>query len=263
MIVARDRRLPLESLQTNKEGTEESFFRWMYIAVTLLSVYMVVLILIFPSSWLGGRSSRHDDLIRQLIPADGISPPEIVDKYAGHTAVHLTHTLPGSIWAGLIPFQLHPSFRRQRPTLHRWSGYVFLACALVMAVGIGIILHRKLLFVNFFPELPPENLPTEYIISALGIYFVISILNAVRLAVRRQFAAHQRWIVRHVSSGIWVALQRVLITTVYSVMHSAPVSRATQRQVFGDAAVNAIVTSLVLGEVSVFLLTNRTKKLVD
>ena len=223
---------------------------------------MVNWILIFPSSWLSGRSKLHADLIQQLIPADGIVPPDIVEKYAKQTAIHMTHTLPGVLWAGLIPFQLYSPLRKNRPTLHRVLGYIFFLSSIAMAIGIVIIVKRQLLFTNFFPDVPPSNepIPTEVAVTSLGLYFVFTILNAIRYALKRQFDLHQRWIIRHVASGMWIAIQRILLLTVYSVIYPSPVSRATQRQSFGDAAMIATTISLVCGEVVVHLLSSQTAK---
>ena len=110
--------------------------KYMYIVLCFLSFFMVCWIVVFPSSWLTGRSKLHADLVQQLIPEGSITPPDIVEKYAKQTAIHLTHTLPGAVWAGLIPFQLHKSLRKNRPVLHRRLGYLFFLSSMAMTIGI-------------------------------------------------------------------------------------------------------------------------------
>lgn len=245
-------------------GKEDLILKWMYIATSALSLQMVLWILVFPASWLGGRSELHDDLVDRLINIEGgITPASVMEKYAGHTAVHLTHTLPGAVWAGLIPFQLNSSFRKRKPTLHRWLGYIFVASSLLIAVGMIIIVNRRLLFTNFFPDLPPEPIPSEYGVVFLGIHFVFTIFTAVRFAIRKQFTSHQRWIIRHIASGLWVALQRLLVITVYSVIYRPPVSQMNQRKAFGDAVSVGVIISLLSGEVAVYLLSRGEAKKVQ
>jgi hypothetical protein len=228
--------------------------KYLYISTSALCAFMVVWILFAPASWLGGRSKLHDDMILKHTNADSLVPPEIVTKYAGHSAVHITHTLPGAIWAGLIPFQLHPVFRKTRPRLHRIFGYVFIASSLLMSLGIAIILKRGLLFVRFFDDLTPSKQPTELSVVVLAVYFAGTAIYALRCAMKRRFVSHQRWIIRHVASGMWIAIQRILVLTVYPAIYRPPVAREVQRRVFGEAASIATVVSLAIGEYTLFLL---------
>jgi hypothetical protein len=240
----------------------EDRLRYLYIATSGLCALMVCWILVMPSTWLLGRSKLHDDILANLDP-HGITPPEALLKYRGHTAVHLTHVLPGAFWAGLVPFQLHPKFRKTQPKLHRIFGYAFLACSLLMGLGLAIIMQRGLFYENFFNDLPPSQSFGEPASFALGVYFVGTAVYAVKCAIKRRFASHQRWIVRHISSGIWVALQRFLLVTFYQVIFPSPVSRETQRNSFGQATYIATVICLALGEYAVYLLDQRKVKRVD
>ena len=151
---------------------DEAMLRMLFSFLCFLSVMMVVWILYFPGSWLIGRSQFHDDLIMPAL--DGkVIPVEIVTKYEGHNLVQLTHILPGAIWAGAIPFQLNPSFRKRHPVAHRRIGYTFLSCSLLMAMGIFIILHRKLSFEHFFEDLPPKQLSSEPLLCVLAVMFLL------------------------------------------------------------------------------------------
>ena len=47
-----------------------------------------------------------------------------------------------------------------------------------------------------------------------GSWFLATACLALRAAQRRDFAAHKRWIYRHVGAGIWVAIQRMYLELV-------------------------------------------------
>lgn len=227
----------------------------LYVVTSALSVMMVFWILIAPSSWLVGRSKLHDNIIFSFMDPDGPTPPQILNKYAGHTAVHLMHILPGALWAGAIPLQLHPTLRKTRPRLHRVSGYVFILTSLVMGAGVFLIIKRDLLFENYFDVDKPDIFPSKPFLILLTFYFMGTSLAALKSARDRKFAAHEKWIVRHISSGIWVALQRVLISTVYQAIHSSrPVSPEKQKNAFKVSGMIAAWICLGAGEYAVYLL---------
>jgi hypothetical protein len=224
---------------------------------------MVVWILFAPGSWLIGRSKLHDDYLTHLGDSNSVVPPETLTKYAGHTAVHLTHTLPGALWAGLIPFQLHPTFRSRWPRLHRLFGYTFFASAFLMSGGIVIIFKRDLFFEKFFPDLPPPKYSSELYLFGLAVYFASTAIYALKCAIARRFASHQRWVIRHVSSGMWVILQRFFLMTIYQAIYRPPVPREVQRRVFAEAAIIANVFSIFMGEYALYLLDQQKAKKID
>jgi hypothetical protein len=51
----------------------------------------------------------------------------------------LAHVIPGFLFMVLGPVQFISSARKRFPALHRWSGYVYLICALVVGVGAGVM----------------------------------------------------------------------------------------------------------------------------
>jgi hypothetical protein len=220
---------------------------------------MVFWILIFPSSWLVGRSSLHDDLLyKSMKEPNQVTSIELITKYKGHSAVHFSHTLPGAIWAAAIPFQLHPTLRKQYRKFHRVVGYVFIATSILMMVGVGIILKRGLLYEESFTDLSPLKISTAPGIVFMGVWFLVTAITATLQARAKKFASHQRFIIRHVASGIWVALQRLFLLTVFN---RPPFTRMQQRAVFGDAAFLAIGICFVCGELAIYLLDAEQKKL--
>jgi hypothetical protein len=227
------------------------FLRGLYVLTAALCVFMVVWILIMPASWMTGRSKLHDKILVDVVLAEkhGVTPPETILKYEGHTAVHLTHILPGAFWCGLIPFQLHPRSRSKWPKLHRLFGYVFLASALVMTMGVFIILQRKLLFEDFFNASADDyEYTTREFLALLSLYFAGSALYSVKLARNQQLLAHQRWMIRHIAAGLWIAPQRLLLMCVYPLFYPSPVAPEVQRQSFGGAAHISMVATVLVSE---------------
>jgi hypothetical protein len=243
--------------------SNEQVLKYIYLYTTGLCIMMVVWILFLPGSWLTGRSELHDAIVLQVIGEHGVTPHAIVTKYEGHTLVHLTHILPAALWAGVVPFQLNPTFRRNNPKIHRRLGYMFLICGMLMSVGVLIILKRGLSFEHFYSDLPPYASSSQPYMVPLAMYFACTALYSIQQARKRKFANHQKWMIRHIAAGMWVAVQRFLIITVFSIIHSAPISRSTQRDIFGKAASWGMVISFALGEYAVYLLTrpkNNSKK---
>jgi hypothetical protein len=252
--ISRRRQRPLSSASTASQ--DEKILKWIYYFVTFLCGMMVVWILYFPGSWLVGRSKLHDDIVLPVL--DGkIVPREIVIKYAGHTLVHMTHILPGAVWAGAIPFQLNPSFRKRRPVAHRRIGYAFLTSSFVMTIGIMIIMYRKLFFEHFFEDLPPKKVSSAPAIYSLTMIFAYSAVKALNLAREKRFLEHQIWIIRHIESGLWIAIQRFLLVFIFPVLFPDGLSRAGQRDAFGHAALMGGLISVALGEQSIKLLRRR------
>jgi hypothetical protein len=249
------------------DGSKPPILKQLYIVTSALSIMMVFWILISPSSWLVGRSQLHDAILFHFIDPHGPTPPQVFQKYAGHTAVHLTHILPGAIWAGLVPIQLHPTLRKTRPRLHRLSGYVFILTSLSMGAGVFLILQRDLLFENYFDvvdDKTPDMFPSKCFLGLFAVYFMGTALAALHSARDRRFAAHQKWIIRHIASGIWIAVQRVLLSTVVQALYyssaSRPVSPETQKHIFKSMGILATWVCLAVGEYVVYLLEQSPTK---
>lgn len=232
--------------------------RHMYYLATGCSMMMVVWILFLPASWLIGRSSLHTWFVYKVLADDSAPSPEVFRKLAGQTAVHLTHILPGALWAAAIPFQLHPGVRRDYNRLHRLTGYTFLGTSVLLMCGLCIIYQRKLVFTEDFPELPPIKDMMLWLVG-ISIWFIITGIMAFYHARCKRFALHERWVVRHIAAGLWIALQRIFAMT-GSLFFSIPASRICQRTVFEYCTKGAIVVSLLLGEYSLHLLDSVKKE---
>ena len=201
----------------------------------------------------------HDDVLNRhfLGDASRFVSPMTVTKYKDHTAVKLTHILPGALWAGSIPLQLHGGFRRRHPVLHRRLGYAFALSVVSMAAGIALILHRGLGYENDYPDAPPppavEQVAKHCFFAVNVMFFLYTLLRAVSHAREGNIALHQRFIVRHIGSGIWVAVQRVLIGMRGQFM-ARRLSQVEQRDNFGMMAAVGVVVAAACAEYTVRVL---------
>lgn len=234
-------------------SSPQGLLKVLYIITTCLSIFMVVWILVFPSSWLVGFSQSHDDLFLKVSRSfENKISPQVVLKYGGHPAIQFSHILPSAFWAGSIPFQLHPGLRKKYKTIHRRIGYIFLGTCLLMALGIFLIIDRKLNFEYDYPEAPPSS-QLDRILFKVSIFlstswFLWTAIMAVLRARSKDFHSHKKYIYRHVASGIWVAIQRIIINL------SGPKKDSEHmRESFSDAGTKGLILSISLGEVAVFL----------
>jgi hypothetical protein len=241
-----------------------------YVFVSFFCLVMVVWILIYPSSLWYEHSQTHQRLLRTWFHSAsgkhkgevGAASSELITKYTGQYLVQLTHILPGAFWAAMIPFQLNTNFRKKHRTLHRYIGYGFVGCALVLGSGVYIILYKGLLYENSFPDLPPKPMSTAPLLVLLTIYFQGTLLCALynaAIASPKNYYAHSVWITRHIASGIWIALQRILLGTPW--FNRPPMTREQQRDAFGNAAFVAIAISTVSGEILISLWSYERSKL--
>ena len=236
----------------------------LYALTTFLCLFMVAWIGVFPSSWLMGRSDWHDRIINKTMVEtyDGTSvSPRTVTKYAGHSLVQFTHIAPGAIWAGAIPLQLHPNVRGKYRWAHKITGYAFVVCALLMAFGICVIFARDLTFHNDYEGIPPaddlELLQIKVSTIFLTSWFALTVLLAVYNAGwAKDIKSHQKWIIRHIGSGLWIALQRVVLMIIRGTgLMKNPLQ---VRNLFGNAATGSVVVTVVLAEYAIRCLKDGT-----
>jgi Predicted membrane protein (DUF2306) len=231
----------------------------LYLLTSYLSFGMVLWIMVAPASWLIGRSAWHREVLIPFLEEKEfywLVPKEITTKYQEQSLIHVTHFLPGALWSLLVPFQLHPTWRNHNRSLHRFCGYVFVAASLAIATGVFIILDRDLTYDHFFQELPSQdNTSKKCFVLAFTLWFAASGIQSVRMARARKLELHQKWMIRHVAAGIWVAVQRLIlvpICIVYmkKVTHPPPMnpSRWLQREMFAATALSALVMSVGIGE---------------
>lgn len=230
--------------------------KYLYVLACILSMFMFTVVMIFPSSWMMGHSNIHDTIVTKLMidPYDGTQiSPLTVTKYTGHPAIQFSHILPAAFWSLSVPFQLHEGFRRSYRTIHTRMGYAFLATTFLMTYGIFLIFARKLSYIDHDYPTAPSVTWMESSISKLfqiimACWFVFTSMMAVYKARKKEFISHKQYIYRHVASGLWVALQRIIL------MIAGPQKDPEQmRALFGYAAYVAVPISMLLGEMAVYL----------
>lgn len=189
--------------------------------ITFLCIFMFGNILFFPATWKLGWNKAHDAIIQKIIDSNKMATVSsaTVTKYSGHILVQFTHILPGSIWATILPLQLHPAIRKSYPHVHHILGYIFTVAGIIMMFGVAMIDRRNLYwFENDYPEIMDPlmwRLFLRYLNRCLLVWFVFTVLMAVYQARRKKLIAHESWIMRHAGSGIWVALQRIFTMLLY------------------------------------------------
>mmetsp|Transcript_6040 Transcript_6040/g.9225 ORF Transcript_6040/g.9225 Transcript_6040/m.9225 type:complete len:302 (+) Transcript_6040:269-1174(+) len=239
---------------------DRKILKHLYCTATFLCLYMVSWILIFPSSWITGHSDIHYAYYHKVMKLMNLTkiPPQFVTKYAGHTLVQFTHNLPGALWAGAIPFQLNPDVRRKYPRLHKVTGYLFLGTSFLMSYGIIVILARQLTFLHDFPiNVATENFNFEFwcvnlSVISLTCWFVFTAFTAISKIRSRDYQSHRNFIVRHIGSGIWVALQRII----FGMCNIAGLSESPHeiKYSFKAAACAGVVISVLTSEFVIHLL---------
>lgn len=120
--------------------------------------------------------------------------------YVAGDALHNTMVALHLIFAALITvggwLQLMTGVRRRFPRFHRWNGRIYLASALVMAMG-GLAM--------VWTGTAVGDLPQHIAISLNALLIMLCALMALRHAQARRLVQHQRWALRLflVVSGVW------------------------------------------------------------
>jgi uncharacterized membrane protein len=97
----------------------------------------------------------------------------------------LTHAVAAGLALALGPFQFVPGLRAKRPKVHRWMGRTYVAACMVAGLAGGLIAP----FTFAGPIAGAGFLLLA--LSWLGTTFL-----AWRRAVAREFAEHERWMIR-------------------------------------------------------------------
>ena len=164
---------------------------------------------------------------------------------------------------------------------HRILGYIFVSCVVLIASGVIIILQRGLSFANYdnsndndsndnsnqCNKIDSKNpsqknntdWSTDMFLVAVTIWFVITAIIAVMHAKKKNILLHQKWMIRHIGAGIWVAIQRILIIITFPILGSFEytVNNPTfvRRHFFGKAGLLGMLLSVLLSEWMILKLT--------
>lgn len=114
----------------------------------------------------------------------------------------LAHVIPGFLFMVLGPVQFISSARKRFPALHRWSGYVYLICALVVGVGAGVMGFALPIWgwtVNQWVSL---------VTSALMLFFLYRAFMLIR---RRDVRLHREYMIRGFAVGLSISTLRLFL----------------------------------------------------
>lgn len=170
----------------------------------------------------GGRQSAEAavaSLREEIIQV----PWAIITKHHAWPAVLATHHLGALLWsaAALAQFFLRRATLAQRAR-HRVVGRLFMAAAGLLTAGFVLIATNGLHAYNDFHALWPADVPArawyfaaiDAVEWAAQAWFVLTAGLAWRAARARKYDRHRVWIVRHMASGLWVAMMRALMIPV-------------------------------------------------
>ncbi|KAF5826578.1 hypothetical protein DUNSADRAFT_2640 [Dunaliella salina] len=237
--------------------------RSLHKAINFLCYFMIVWSLVFPMSWLSGVWGRWGIILGNLVGTIANRPSswtstEALTKYKEQTAVTMSHNLPSALWAFLIIIQLSGSIRKTYPRIHRLCGYLHVAVSVVLMAGVAIMQSRKMYF-SMHPAV-------VWYINISATWFLFSLGYAVLAARAHLYRAHRAWMLRHIASGTWVAVQRILIAAVaLPLEHVSGIGQPTEwhRQVlFGGASVVAFVGCVLFCEIYLWWGLRKQMKLV-
>ena len=222
--------------------------------------------------WSHGRRVKEcvEHMVATKVAREVIVPFDVTLKHFRYPGILSTHHLGAFLWlsAGLAQFGLSragPAERRR----HRLVGYIFLLSAILIAVGfIQIVWHNLFAAYDYHALFPHEvSLPSraEYLMtvgihSSLQLWFLFTAGKAWAAAGRRRFEEHRTWIVRHMASGGWVVVMRVIISLSQGVIYTAmrlgwaPVGGALKHDLFGISAGLGVLVSFATAEL--YLLTS-------
>lgn len=113
--------------------------------------------------------------------------------FLAHRPTGLTHVAAGLVMLALIPLQLSVSARRRWPSLHRWSGRLFVLVGLAVSISAGVMNA-------VFPVIGGRA--TMSVIGVMAVAQVATLSLGLRAIWRRDVAQHRRWMMRAVGVAL-------------------------------------------------------------
>jgi hypothetical protein len=119
------------------------------------------------------------------------------------------HIFGQSLSLALCYLQLHKPMRSKYPTLHRWSGRICAFSGVMGSVSGGILACW-----HYTDEVPDYG----YWMNAMGVQFCTlltctCLYNGVRAAIRKDFVAHKKWMMRYCGAmwGIFLIFRLIFL----------------------------------------------------
>jgi uncharacterized membrane protein len=177
--------------------------RWVWITAALLSSIAILgavgrAIEVVSRPSIPGLSSGDRLRVKGLAAVLGAAPGSeehreaerqvaaVTSRFNAYPRTTLAHILPGILLLCLAPLQFSTRIRTKYPSLHRWSGRVLLAAAVVLGLS-GL----------FFGALVPYAGLSEAVPSAVfGLLFLLATVQAFRAIRRRDLRRHREWVIR-------------------------------------------------------------------
>jgi uncharacterized membrane protein len=137
------------------------------------------------------------DPTRSLVPTDrgAVFYPALV-----------THIFTGSIMLAAAVLQLWPWLRAHHPRVHRWSGRVYVASALVTGLVALVV-----------AQFPSAGLGQQVANTLLGVLFLVCTLLGFRAVRQRRFGDHREWMVRSTALAFSIVANRFWIPVLLAI----------------------------------------------
>jgi hypothetical protein len=214
--------------------------RWLWgitIFLVLIGIAIVYRRLVFintlntPGGFVAGVTKT-----RSPVPDEG---------FAAHPLLTLIHIIPGLLFMLLAPLQFVKRLRTSYPKIHRVTGYIVLAC--------GLIIGSTALIMGFTMAI--GGITETLAIALYGTGFLFSLTKAYLYIIKREIALHREWMIRAVAIGLAVSTTRPIVGVFFA---SSRFTGLTVQQFFGVAFWIAFTLHVIVAEIWI----RRTRKKV-
>lgn len=123
--------------------------------------------------------------LRYLSGDAALVPPSMQVSFMLNGPIFITHATTSALALMLGVYQLFAGPRRRWPSVHRWTGRIYVVCCI--AGGLSALWIA--------PDIE-SGLVATIGFSALGIAWLVATVLAWRHAVIRRFDSHRRWMLR-------------------------------------------------------------------
>ncbi|MGI5188821.1 DUF2306 domain-containing protein [Promicromonospora sp. CA-289599] len=113
----------------------------------------------------------------------------------------VTHILAGSVMLSAAVLQLWPWLRAHHPRVHRWSGRVYVASALVTGTGALVT-----------AQFPSAGVAQQVANTLLSVLLLATTLLGYRAVRQRRFGDHREWMIRSTALAFSIVANRFWAT---------------------------------------------------
>jgi uncharacterized membrane protein len=167
----------------------------------------------------------------------GHSPPDnhVDAGFARHPVLTLVHIGPGLLFMLLGPLQFMKGLRQRKPALHRWTGRIFLVCAVV---GVSALVMAFLMPIGGFNETAA--------VSVFALLFLFALAKAFLYIRRREVARHREWMIRAFAIGLAVSTIRPIVGIFFA---TSRLTHLSPHEFFGTAFWLGLTLQTIAAEV--------------